>query len=328
MGTQPLLPFFKRLSGGLGLQRLTLLHQRINEISLATLRKLVLHKFRHVRLLRCDPHGGDDLATTGRLLIQQRHVQIAIDRHRQSPRNRGGRHDQHVRHDPLADQRRPLRHAEFVLLVDHYQSKILEGNRVIEQRVSADDDLRLALDFEVIAFVTITRSQRDANSQRLQPAPECQIMLLCQNLRGSHQRSLATRADGQQHGRHRHEGFPGTHVALQQPVHRPGHPHVGEDFPDRTLLRLREIEGKTCVESLEKRSALPQHASSLLAVAGPPPRDVELQDEELLERKPPPGVLGLLHGFRKMHVTESPRPHRRIIRFMIRGQCRGVDLQQ
>ena len=56
-----------------------------------------------------------------------------------------------------------------------------------------------SFDFEVTPFVTVASFQRDADSQRLQPAPECQIMLLCQNLCWCHDCSLIAAPDRSQH---------------------------------------------------------------------------------------------------------------------------------
>ena len=127
--TQALPPFFECLGGGLRLERFAFLDQRIDKIGLATRRELFLHERGDVRLFRADPHAGDDFPPAGRFLVEQGDVQIAVDRHRQCPRNRRGGHHQHIGHHPEADERSPLGDAELVLLVDDHQPEVAEKAR-------------------------------------------------------------------------------------------------------------------------------------------------------------------------------------------------------
>ena len=56
----------------------------------------------------------------------------------------GGGHHQHVRRSALFDQSFALQHAEAMLLVDDHQAEPPKLNRIFDQRVGADDKLRVA----------------------------------------------------------------------------------------------------------------------------------------------------------------------------------------
>ena len=68
---QTLPPLFKRLGGGLHLERLAFLHKRIDEISLASAGELLFHEPGHIRLFRTRAHGGDDFPAARWFFIQQ-----------------------------------------------------------------------------------------------------------------------------------------------------------------------------------------------------------------------------------------------------------------
>ncbi len=91
--------------------------------------------------------AGDDGLPARRLLVEPRHVHVAIARQQQRSRDRRRRHDQQLGAGPgpLGLQRQPLMHAEAVLLVDDHEGQIAELDRLLEQRMGADEDVDVAL---------------------------------------------------------------------------------------------------------------------------------------------------------------------------------------
>ena len=82
-----------------------------------------------------------------RQLAQDGDVEIAVGGQRERPRDRRGRHVQHVRGEPvrrLAVQRAALVDAEAVLLVDDRDGEPVELDGPLDQRVRADEELQLA----------------------------------------------------------------------------------------------------------------------------------------------------------------------------------------
>ena len=69
-------------------------------------------------------HGeGVHLLPSGRQLVDDRYVEIAVDHQRERARDGRGGHDEHVRPLGFADERRALAHAEAVLLVRDDQAE-------------------------------------------------------------------------------------------------------------------------------------------------------------------------------------------------------------
>ena len=84
------------------------------------------------------PAGGRAACRRGR------EVQVAEDGERERPRDRRRRHHQHVRVAPFLAQLRALEHAELVLFVHDDERRVLELHVPLDERVRADDEVRLA----------------------------------------------------------------------------------------------------------------------------------------------------------------------------------------
>ena len=97
-------------------------------------------------LLDEDRVGGDGLATA-REFAQRRRFEVAVDGERDGARNRRRRHHQQVRRQSvgcLGAQPVSLLDTEPVLFVDDDHAEPLELHRLLQQRVRADDDARIA----------------------------------------------------------------------------------------------------------------------------------------------------------------------------------------
>ena len=82
----------------------------------------------------------------GRHLVDDRHVEVPVEGHRQGPRDRGGGHDQEVGIDliGLLLEQHPLGHPEAMLLVDHGHPEPGEVDSFLDEGVGADQDVDLA----------------------------------------------------------------------------------------------------------------------------------------------------------------------------------------
>jgi hypothetical protein len=173
-------------------------------------------------------------------------VQIGIRRHRQRARNGRGGHDQLMRdrlaRSALVAQSKPLVHAETMLFVDDGQGQIVEGHRLLHQRVRADHHLRRAGSH--IGQHAGTRFAGDlagqpghADAQRFQPLAQVGQVLLGQQFGRGGERGLLARFH-REHGCHRRDhGLAAAHVALHQPHHWRGLRQVMADLREHALLR-------------------------------------------------------------------------------------------
>ena len=147
----------------------------------------------------------------------------------------------------LLHQAEALHHAEAMLLVDDHQPKLVELDRLLDERVRADHQLCVALRDVVARLLLAARflragQQHDAIARALQDAPRRQVMLRCKNLRGRHQRDLVAVLDGDDRSLEGDDGFAGADIALQQATHGRGFHHVIGNFFQHALLRRRGMK--------------------------------------------------------------------------------------
>ncbi len=81
-----------------------------------------------------------DRLPAGGKLVEDGHVEVAVVRERERPRDRRRGHDQHVRRRALLLQHHALVDAEPVLLVDHGQRQVGELDPFLDQGMGADHD--------------------------------------------------------------------------------------------------------------------------------------------------------------------------------------------
>ena len=142
----------------------------------------------------------------------------------------------------LAAQRQALLHAELVLLVHDHQAQLGELDLVLEQRVGADGELRLACRDAfggglLVLFLQAAGQPHRRDAQRLQPVAQLEVMLLGEDFGGRHQRDLVAVFDGLQGGQRGDDGLAAADIALQQALHRVRLFQVVADFAQHFLLR-------------------------------------------------------------------------------------------
>ena len=93
-----------------------------------------------------------------------RDVELAVIGQRQRPRNGRGRHQQHIRPQPLRAERGSLGDAEPMLLIDDDKSQLVERDRLLHECVRSDDQVRGAA-FDVRVQRMFLESRRTAGQQ-------------------------------------------------------------------------------------------------------------------------------------------------------------------
>ena len=135
-------------------------------------------------------------------------------------------------------------HAEPMLFVDHHQAEILERDRLLEQRVRADQNVDAALfqrldDLRALAAPLAPGEQRDAQAGRGAEAADGGQMLPRQQLGRRHQRRLRAGFDRTRHGEQRHHRLAAADIALEQAQHAVRAGEIAVDLGQRVGLRAR-----------------------------------------------------------------------------------------
>ena len=219
-----------------------------------------------------------------------------------------------VRAAPLGE-RRPLLDAEPMLLVDHRDGEVGELHLALDERMRADGDPDVTRRDELVRGAALPRRQarreeRDADAELGAEALDREEVLLGEGLRRGHERALAAGLDRPQQAVEGDRGLAGAHVSLQQPLHRGGAREVGVDLLHRPLLRSRQRERQhVAVPGRELRGRRKRLGDERLALRGPPAKG-ELEREELVERQPAPGALGIVLAAGPVDADERIGPER------------------
>ena len=207
-----------------------------------------------------DRGGGDRLTAAGKL-AQRRRFEIAEDGQRHGPRYRRRGHHQQMRRDTgrcLGPQLVSLLDPEPVLLVDDHHAELVELDRVLQQRVRADDDADLAAGDLGADLLLLRRRHRAgqqrqpgrvvlaaelaAHRQRPEHIADRPKMLCGKDFGGRQQRALIAGVDHLQHRQHRDDGLARAHFALQEPVHRPGRRQLAGEHVEHLALTGGQLE--------------------------------------------------------------------------------------
>ena len=229
-------------------------------------------------------HPRIDRLPPGGQFVEAANIHLAILRQRQRARDRGRGHRERMRRAAaLGGERQALRHAKAVLLVDHHEAEIAVIDRVLKDRVGADQELDRAIeqphqDRLALAPLGPARQQRDLHPRRAEHLPERLEMLARENFGRRKQRRLLARLDRDQHGIQGHHRLARANIALQQPQHRGLLRHVAFDLGDRARLRARQREGQM---QLGPQAPIAHQGNAL----APPPLGLDQQQREAVRQQ-------------------------------------------
>ena len=140
-------------------------------------------------------------------------------------------------------------HAEAVLLVDHGECEVLEGDGLLEDGMGADQDVDAAIlerveDALPLLAALAPGEERDDDARGLGDGGDGLEVLPRKNLRRRHQRRLRAGLDRGCHGEQRDDGLAAADIALQEADHAVFAREVGVDLAERAGLRARERVGQ------------------------------------------------------------------------------------
>ena len=135
------------LGGGIRSTSVALpLDERVNDIDLAAGVDLLFEEGEDERAVALEAMGGADGVASGRQLVDDGAVEVAVEGHSEGAGDGGGGHHEDVwRDEGLLPELGALFDAEAVLLVDDDESEVAEGDVVLDEGVGADEDVYLAV---------------------------------------------------------------------------------------------------------------------------------------------------------------------------------------
>ena len=144
-------------------------------------------------------------------------------------------------------QRKPLVHAETMLLVDDGQGQVMEDHRLLHQRMRADDNLRgtggdFGQHLRACLAGDLAGQPCHADAQRLQPVAQVGEVLFGQQFSGCSERGLLA-GFHREHGGHGGDyGLAAAHIALYEAQHGRGLFQVFTNLFEHALLRAGQRE--------------------------------------------------------------------------------------
>ena len=256
----------------------------------------LLHPRPHLRQRFVRAHLGADRLLAGRQLVQDRDVEVAIERSARASAGSGvAVVSSRCGIEALLAERRALAHAEAMLLVDDRETEPLERDGLLHQRVRPDDHLDLA---RRESGEDLLRARTgDARGEKRVPRPaaceqrrERPVVLLRQKLGRRHERGLRARGDRDARRERGDDGLSRPDIALEQARHRHRPREVRADL-SRTPRSWSavSVNGSAAIQRVDRRVVGAQRQSlRLFRPARAPLAERELQHEELVERETPP----------------------------------------
>ena len=124
-------------------------------------------------------------------------------------------------------------------------------------------------------------------------------MLLCQNLRGRHQRSLVAVLNGQPRSRSRNHCLTAAHIALHQPVHGCAFFQIFPNLQNRSVLRPGQSKGQKLIKAGQIRIGIGRNF--FLRPGCAYQSKTGRENKKLLKNQPFSSLLRLLHRSRLMN---------------------------
>ena len=243
------------------IQFFIVVYQRIDEINLPSFLQFRANAVKELAALPRAIVPRLNRFASGWQLIDDTHVQITVNRHRQGAGYGRCGHYQHMwRTRVLVPQRRPLLHTETVLFVNHAKPQVVKDHAGFDERMRPDEHLHFARCQSIehhssTLSLDIAREQFDSDAQFFELGGDPFVVLFGQNLGRRHDARLKTIVERQQAGERGHHRFARAHIALQQPVHLSATAQVAVDFAHHSFLCFRECKGNVVlVKIFEERS--------------------------------------------------------------------------
>jgi len=220
-------------------------------------------QLRHRRQL---PHDGRHRLPSGRQLVDDRNIQISVNRQGQRPRDRCRRHHQHVGCPPLATQGFPLAHSESMLFIHNRQPQILEFNAALDKCVRSHHEPHRAVGETRSDTGPIARrrgQQVDIEGRVFKERRHRPGVLFGEEFGGRHQGRLVAALQHQPKRKRCDHRLAATHITLDQPGHGMRTIEIARHLIDDTLLGCGQFKGHHLPRPLSSRISSHTHRRHL-----------------------------------------------------------------
>ena len=162
-----------------------------------------------------------------------------------------------------------------MLLINDDKAKLLKINIFLNEGVCAQNNIGLAGFNQIQRFMArgaghAAGEQNNMKTDGSSPGAQCCVVLFGQDFRRRHERDLITIFADCYHGRHGHQGFPASHIALQKTVHSGSRLKIALNFTNHSGLsagqgkRQRRIKLLQQISINGKRNAFIQNTAGFL----------------------------------------------------------------
>ena len=187
----------------------------------------------------------------------------------------------------FAAERRPLRDAEAVLLVDDDEAEPQELDGILEERVRPDEHVDAPAgerveDLRARLALHAPRQELGAEARLAEDPEDRREVLLGEDLGRRHERRLPPALGGEDGREDGDDRLAAPDVALQEAPHGPARAEVLADLPDDALLRGRERERQRLLEARADRVVGREDGRGHAVALGPSALEADLELEELL----------------------------------------------
>ena len=215
-----------------------------------------------------------------------------------------------MRQHALRGQRRALAHPEAVLLVDDRERERRKLELVLEQRVRAHDEQRLARGEARLQRPPLAGRRRPGHDGDGQPrvrdeAGDALAVLAREQLGGHEQRRLLPGLDRDTGREQRHDRLAAAHVPDDEAMHGSWPGEIGPYLRERRVLPGGERERQRGAHAGGQRAGRSERQrASLLGERAPAELHHHLHQEQLLEREPPARLLERRGGRREVEIAQ------------------------
>ena len=249
-------------------------HPVVDQEHLTLAQELTADRGDDLFLVICAHEGQNRVTLLGRG-GQRGHLADAGDGHLQGARDGSRRQGKNINGRAQALELFLVLDAEALLLVDHHQPEVLEGNLVAQQPMGADDEVDRAVgqprhDLLGLRIGLEPRQRLNHDGEGSVPLREGLEMLLHQQRCGHQDRGLLAVLNGLESCAHGDLGLAVADVATYEPVHRDLFLHVDLDLIDTAQL----VRGLDIDEGVLKLT-LPRRVGSKGMTLGRHPSAVE-----------------------------------------------------
>lgn len=225
----------------------------------------------------------------------------------------------------VAGETGALADTEAMLFVDDGDAEFGEADAVLDERLSADDELDGAIDDAGGEFAAAGGRKSAKQQAAIDAAGGKELVdgfpvLIGENFGGGHQDGLTPSRDGSEHCVDGDGCFAGAHVGLQEPVHWLGQGKVASNVVGGLVLSRSKAEVEEAADASINLSSDGDGDGGELASGVAAQCEADLEFEEIVKEHSLARGFPLRPGFREMQSAEGFGEFRELVLLAVEGR--------